>query len=228
MLLKKVRDAQSDLLLCDEELKSLFTKAVLYSKLFYLKTITLIQTKNISCSQFEKYFSVHAQPIGQSLIEVIMKIKLRIKIAKIKAQNKKTANTSIFSNFKITKNSFINLFVRDIFFKVNILPFANYKLAKLLKLILALACLWLINSYLIYNVSSSYKLFLNILYCLSIGAIITLLNPVKKFGNIDIYGKNIVAYRYQIFFNSISNKKVYYIYALQNSNTGRHEPSQSI
>lgn len=52
--------------------------------------------------------------------------------------------------------------------------------------------------------------------------------PVGYFGKIDINGKDIVAYKYRIFFNSISNRKIYNIFALQQTNDTGQQSSQSI
>ena len=69
---------------------------------------------------------------------------------------------------------------------------------------------------------------LNFVYCAIITVLATLTYPACHFGLIDIDGTNIVAYTYQVFFNNLSNQKMYKIFTLQQTNDTRQAKSVSI
>ena len=93
---------------------------------------------------------------------------------------------------------------------------------------LTLMSFWLVNSSLTSEVSAVPTAILNLIFCAVITILAILTYPICHFGLIDIDGKNIVAYKYQVFFNNLSNQKMYKIFTLQHTDGAGHIDNAAI
>lgn len=219
ILLKKLKERYADLISIDQELNYLFTEAVLYSKLFYNRTVKIIKNPDSSSSIIEKLFTRDVQPIGQKLINILVHIKSRIRLARLKRKKNyvngtQTLNANTALNYNINLIETLKNSLDVIFYKIDLFLSLNEKFAKLLYLFIFFCTLVSVNSYLSQFLTRPLFIFFNIICCLSVLILINLVFPVRSFGKLDIYGKNIVAYKYRVFFNNISNKKMYYLFSL--------------
>ncbi len=159
----------------------------------------------------EKLFTKKIQPIGQKLINIIIQIKSKIKIVSLKRV--KLSNLEE-SNIRPNILNISSVWLNIIFYKIDLFMVINKNIAKLAYFSIFFWTLWLSNPYPSQILSYSFVMFFNISYVLTLLIFISLFLPVKDFGKIDIYGKNNVAYKYRLFFNNISNKKMYYLFKL--------------
>ncbi|GAB4169686.1 MAG: hypothetical protein Tsb006_7610 [Rickettsiaceae bacterium] len=227
ILLKRLKEKYAELLIIDSELNALFTSAITYSKLFYSKAVTVIRNSSADSAELESLFAKQAQPAGQKLVDLLLHIKSRIRTAKLKCKKEKNISNQMISKRRITSTYTFKL-LSHVFYKTNIFLSTNYKFTKILYGIVLLSILWVINTYLMTNILPLYTAFFNITYCLSMVVVLSLICPAWTFGKTDIHGRNVVAYKYRVFFNNISNKKMYYVFAMQNSNITRQNLGQSI
>ena len=218
MLLKKLHDKFEDLSNEDEELNLLFINAIKCSKLFYVQTINAINKTNRSEQKFEHLFSEQSQPLGQRLINLLVNIKYRICVARLKRQSPKKAGMWKFVSACYDHILPIIHIIHDCVYKIRLLQSTHNSISRkiyYLVVSVTLVSFWFIGSTLVHDLSIIEMLLLNSIYCAVITILATLTYPVCHFGLIDIDDKNIVAYTYQIFFNNLSNKKMYKIFALQ-------------
>lgn len=225
MLIKQVRTKFSDLTNEDKELKILFNNAIKCSKLFYSHTINNITVANNKNKNFEYLFSKNSQPLGQRLISLLLNIKYRIRVARIKRQRSlaRQGLLKTFSMFSKITGQIFYLF-SDLAYKARLLQSTHSNLSRkiyYLAVISTITGFWLINSNLSIHLSPLSIALINCAFCALITALATLAYPVYDFELIDIDGKNVIAYKYQAFFNSLSNKKLYKIFALQYDNDSR-------
>lgn len=231
ILLKKLQEKFSDLVIEDEELKALFINAIECSKLFYARTVTLTKNSTDLDNDFDGSFKKEVQPLGQQLINLLMNIKYRIRVVRLKRQKAAKKGlmryidkiSSFMSPFQVAINNFI--------YKISLLQSSYYGLARKVYcfiVILVIVSFWTINSLFLHNIHAFSITFINTVFCLVITILAMITYPVGYFGKIDINGKGIVAYKYRIFFNSISNRKIYNIFALQQTNDTGQQSSQSI
>jgi hypothetical protein len=121
--------------------------------------------------------------------------------------------------------------MHDVVYKIRLLQSTHNSLSRkiyYLAVILTLLSFWFTDSKLIQDLSIIEMLLLNFMYCAAITILATLTYPACHFGLIDIDGKNIVAYTYQIFFNNLSNQKMYKIFTLQRTDDTGQSKSVSI
>lgn len=231
MLIKKLHTKYFELSSQDEELNNLFLNAIECSKLFYARTMTLIKLSNNKGENFELTFSKEAQPLGQRLIHLLVNIKFRIRIVRLKRQFKsKDEFSQIISKLSVITNPAI-CWVNNLIYKASLIQSTHHRLTKKLyhvTVITAILALILMNTLLPEHSSLSIIITTNALLCLLLGTAAVIMHPGGDFGKIDISGKNIVAYKYRVFFNNLSNKKIHNIFTMQHSHEPRHIQSQSI
>ncbi len=234
MLIKKLHTKYFELSSQDEELNNLFLNAIECSKLFYARTMTLIKLSNNKGEKgenFELTFSKEAQPLGQRLIHLLVNIKFRIRIVRLKRQFKsKDEFSQIISKLSVITNPTI-CWVNNLIYRASLIQLTHRRLTKKLyhvTVITAIVALILINTLLPEHSSLSIIIATNALLCLILGTAAVIIHPGGDFGKIDISGKNIVAYKYRVFFNNLSNKKIHNIFTMQHSHEPRHIQSQSI
>lgn len=217
MLLKKIYFKFKDLVIEDKELEMLFANIIQYSKLFYAATINLVKESNEINSSFEIAFTNKSQSLGQQLITLLINIKYRIKIVRFRRQKSNQVSKLQVVNLlsELWKPIINNL--NDYFYRLKLAQSSNNSLSQkiyYLIIILTLSGFWATNSFLLDNASIFITIFTNLIYCAIISLLSALTYSAGYFGHIGIDGKNIVAYRYQVFFNNISNKKMYRVFKL--------------
>ena len=87
ILLKKLKAKYIDMARSDEELNALFEKAISCSRVFYSRTLKLIETQE--GIKFDNLFSKKVQPIGQHLINVLINIKFRVRLIRLNRMSPK-------------------------------------------------------------------------------------------------------------------------------------------
>jgi len=231
ILLKNLHKKFEDLTNEDDELNLLFSNAIKCSKLFYLQTINSIKKTNSSEQSFEHLFNQQSQPLGQRLINLLVNIKYRIRVVRLKRQFPKKEGMLKIVSICANIISPIYSIVHDAIYKIRLLQSTHNSLSRkiyYLAVILTLLSFWFIGSKLIQDLSLVEMFLLNFVYCAIITVLATLTYPACHFGLIDIDGTNIVAYTYQVFFNNLSNQKMYKIFTLQQTNDTRQAKSVSI
>jgi hypothetical protein len=232
MLLKQVSAKFLDLINEDKELKILFNNTIKCSKLFYSHTVTNINLANSQNKNFEHLFSKNSQPLGQRLISLLLNIKYRIRVARIKRQ-KSLARQGLqktFSMFSKITSQIFYLF-NDFAYQARLLQSTHSNLSRKIyyfSVATTIAGFWFVNTSLSMYLSPLSIALINCAFCALITALATLAYPVYDFELIDIDGKNVIAYKYQAFFNSLSNKKLYKIFALQYDNDSRQTEDMGI
>ena len=231
LLIKQLHSKYSHLTEYDEELNNLFENARECSKLFYSKTLSLINVSKRSGDDFELMFSKEAQPLGQRLINLLTNIKFRIRVARLKRQT--NPNDEFGKIFRKINSIFIPIscWVNNIIYKASLIQSAYHRLTKKIYyavMTTAIFSLFTTNYLLLDKLPLPLIIAINIFLCLllSLGTII--MRPLGDFGKIDISGKNIIAYKYKVFFNNQSNKKIYNIFTMQHTHEPRHSNNQSI
>lgn len=225
MLLKKFRLKFIDLVKEDEELNVLFINVIKCSKLFYAQTIHCINQTNRSDKSFERLFTKHSQPLGQRLISLLLNIKYRVRIARLKRQKELTTQ-GMFKAISWLSRCVAPIFyvIHDCAYKIRLLQSAHSTLSRKIyyvAVVMTILGFWATNSTAIEHFSPIAIALINCAFCAIITALATLAYPVYDFELIDIDGKNIIAYKYQAFFNSLSNGKMYKIFKLQYANDTR-------
>jgi hypothetical protein len=231
ILLKRLHNKFEDLTNEDDELNLLFSNAIKCSKLFYLQTINTIKKTNNSEQNFEHLFTKQSQPLGQRLINLLVNIKYRIRVVQLKRQSPKKEGMLKLVGICSNIISPIYNIMHDVVYKIRLLQSTHNSLSRkiyYLAVILTLLSFWFTDSKLIQDLSIIEMLLLNFMYCAAITILATLTYPACHFGLIDIDGKNIVAYTYQIFFNNLSNQKMYKIFTLQRTDDTGQSKSVSI
>jgi hypothetical protein len=225
IVLKKLRLKFMDLVQEDEELNILFRNIIQCSKLFYAQTIHNINRANNSDKNFEHLFTKHSQPLGQRLISLLLNIKYRIRIARLKRQ-KSLVKQGILKTFSLFTRFVAPIFyaISSAVYQIRLLQSAHNVFSRkiyYLTVIATIAGFWFINSELTEQLPPLSIALINCIFCVAITILATLAYPSYDFEFIDIDGKNIIAYKYQAFFNSLSNKKLYKIFTLQYTDDSR-------
>lgn len=231
IMIKKLHSKYSELCSQDEELNNLFLNATECSKLFYARTTTLIKNSKRNGEEFEISFGRVAQPLGQRLINLLINIKFRIRVARFRRQTKSNNEISkIFHRLsQITEP--INCWINNAIYKASLIQSTHHRLTKKLYYLVvtvAILSLILMNSLFYQQFSLTSIVTANTLLCVFLGTAAVIMHPGGDFGKIDISGKNIVAYKYRVFFNNISNKKIHNIFTMQHAYEPGHKLSQNI
>lgn len=231
IMIKKLHNKYADLCSQDEELNNLFLNATECSKLFYARTTDLIKSSKRNGEEFETSFGRVAQPLGQRLINLLVNIKFRIRVARYKRQVKPDNEISkIFLRLSAITEP-INCWVNNIIYKASLIQSTHHRLTKKLYygvVALAILSLILMNSLFYQKFSLTAIVVANTLLCILLGTAAVIMHPGGDFGKIDISGKNIVAYKYRVFFNNISNKNIHNIFTMQHAYEPGHKLSQNI
>lgn len=130
IMIKKLHNKYSELCSQDEELNNLFLNAIECSKLFYIRTLTLVKGSRTNGEEFEFSFEQTAQPLGRRLINLMINIKLRIRIARFKRKAK--SNNEISKIFRVLYRvtEQINCFINNIIYKASLTQSTHHKLTK--------------------------------------------------------------------------------------------------
>ncbi len=228
VLLKKLKEKYVDLARSDDELNSLFENAIDCSKIFYIRILKIISTKNI---KFENLFAQQAQPVGQQLINLLINIKFRVKLIRLKRKSLQPSGALRFLEEITILTKPLRTTFSSILYKLSLLQSTNYKYVPIIYFISLLfmsPILLIAGHYFISDLSLMQTIYLNVTFCILITITAILAYPVRRFGKIDINGRDVLAYKYKVFFNNVSNKKMYQVFALQRSNISRQQISQSI
>ena len=169
------------------ELKNLFKRAIYLSKLFYDNVTPLEQDKNTR--DFENRFTQISKPIGQKLINILQSIKYKL---------------SNSSNSCIAKG----------LYKISLIQVVNHKFVRRVYQIGSAigAFLASVVSFIAADVYGSTILssFTGVASGLLFITISIAVYPIFDFAQIDISGKNTVAYIYKAMFCSKKNKNFIY------------------
>jgi len=231
MLLKKLHNKYSQLSKQDEELNNLFSNAIECSKLFYLRTMDLVDSSKRKREKFELVFSKEAQPLGQRLINLLINIKFRIKVARL---NRKSQFNNEFGRIFNRISAFINpvtCWINNILYKASLIQSSHHRQTKKLYHVVVIASvlsLLFINSLLSAKLPDILMTAINIFLCVLVTTMSVIMYPGGSFGKIDISGKNIVAYKYKVFFNNLSNKKLHNVFTMQHAYDSGHELQQGV
>jgi hypothetical protein len=76
--------------------------------------------------------------------------------------------------------------------------------------------------------SNFFVVSVNIILCALLATVAVIMHLGGNFGKIDISGKNIVAYKYKVFFNNLSNKKMHNVFTMQHAYDSGHELKQGV
>ncbi len=231
LLLKKLRSKFINLVEEDDELKALFSSAIECSKLFYLRTVMIIKATNNQEAKFDKKFAKEIHPLGQQLTNLLVNIKHRIKLVRVQRQkNHDSIMSKCMNQINCLANP-ITAFVGNLIYKITLLQSSHHNLARKLYYfaILATASAFITTNFMFFDdISFLLATIINTILCLTVTILTVVAYPASNFGKIDINGRNIVAYKYKVFFNNLSNKKIYNIFAMQNSNAYRQKLPETI
>ncbi|NRB11466.1 MAG: hypothetical protein HRU35_07665 [Rickettsiaceae bacterium] len=226
ILIKKLRTEYAELVANDTELKQLFDNAIKTSKLFYLNLINLVISSNKNSVDFVKRFEQDIQVIGQKLTNLLVNIKYRIKLNSL-CFKKKNSN-ELKSVFNKIPNLLINIFYffYNMLYKLTVIHSKYPKFTKKLYYLATTTIIffvWVINFIIFKNISTIPSAFIDIISSIVIIIVSILISPINNFGEIDISGKNIVAYNYKTFFNNYTNRKMVEVFTLQNPGANEEE-----
>jgi len=228
ILLKKLKTKYIDLANSDEELNALLEKAISCSKIFYTRTLKIISAEG---NKFDNLFSKQVQPIGQQLINVLINIKFRVRLIRLnRVSPKQIGVMRIIEKIKALIAP-PRIALNSILYKLSLFQTAHTKYTNIIYIISILCMLFILliaNNYLINDLPVIQTTGLNITFCILITVSSILFYPFRHFSKIDINGQDIIAYKYRLFFNNTSNKKMYRIFALEHSNISRQQISPSI
>jgi hypothetical protein len=232
MMLKKIHFEYMEYSMEDPELNKLFNSSIHCSKLFYSKLAKLIIDSENSNNDFEKQFELRIQPLGQQLVNLITNIKYRIKFIESERTPKKKAKlVTLVKNIYVV-GKIIYGFFSNIMYKMTVIRSTRPTFAKGLyyTLITAIIILfWAINfllfRHLIPPIASA---FLNVVSGILVIVIAIITYPIGDFGKIDISGKNIVAYKYKLFFNNHTNLRMLHVFTIDNSVIPRQSANSKV
>lgn len=227
ILLKKLKEKYGILAKNDKELSSLFESAIKCSKIFYARILKIIVIKD---NKFENLFIRQIQPIGQQLINLLINIKFRIRLVRLKQASPKPQGwLRILEKIAILTKPLRTMF-SSVLYKLSLFQAANHKYIPFIyitSLLFMTPVLLIVEHYFINDLSIETS-YINVIFCISVLISAILAYPMKRFGKIDIYGRDVVAYKYRVFFNNMLNKKMYQVFALEHSNISRQQISQGI
>lgn len=231
IMIKKLHSKYSDLCNQDEELNNLFLNATKCSKLFYAKTISLIKKHGTNGKNFEMDFKRVSQPLGQRLINLLINIKFRIKIARFRRQRKHNNDINKIFHKLSSFTEPINCWINNVIYKTSLIQSAHHELAKkiyYLVIAFSIMSLAVMNSLFYKQLSFSSIVALDALLCFILGIAAIIMHPGGDFEKIDISGKNMIAYKYRTFFNNISNTKMHNIFIIQHAQESGHKLNQKV
>lgn len=214
ILLKKLKAKYIDLACSDGELNILFEKAISCSRIFYSRTLELITTQE--GIKFDNLFSKKVQPIGQQLINVLINIKFRVRLIRLNRMSPKPTGVmrSIIQKIMSLIVS-LRIVLNFILYKLSLFHTATIKYTNIVYIIGLLFILLIANSYLINDLPAIETTWLNIALCILITISSMLFYPFRHFTRTDINGHDVIAYKYRLFFNNSSNKKIYKVFVLK-------------
>jgi hypothetical protein len=181
--------------------------------------------------KFETAFSKEAQPLGQRLINLLINIKFRIRVARLNRKSQFNNEFGLVFNRVSALVKPVTCWVNNILYTASLIQSAHHRLTKKLYYIVIIASmlsLLFINSLFSDQFSNFFVVSVNIFLCALLATVAIIMHPGGNFGKIDISGKNIVAYKYKVFFNSLSNKKMHNIFTMQHAYDSGHELKQGV
>ena len=217
ILLKKLKAKYTDLVHSDEELNVLFEKAINCSRVFYTRTLKLIETQE--GMKFDNLFARKVQPIGQKLINVLINIKFRVRLIRLNRMSPKP--TGVMRNIIQKFMSFVvplKIAFNSLLYKLSLFHTATIKytnIVYIMGLLFMMFILFIANNYLINDLPPIETTWFNIAFCILITISSMLFYPFRNFTRTDINGKDVIAYKYRLLFNNSSNKKIYKVFVLK-------------
>jgi len=200
ILLKQLHAKFKPICRSDSELNDLFMNAIICSKIFYAGIIDLVKRSKSNLADFDQNFEKDIEPLGQSLINLLVSIRYRIMLANIYSEKLEARKKGLYA---ISKKIYSRIY--NLLYKVSLIIGAHNGLGRKLYYILTISVIslfWILNFIFLHNLYPIVSTVINIIA----GTLILLLSvvnyPLWDFGKIDISGKNIVSYKYRLFFNN--------------------------
>jgi hypothetical protein len=225
LILKISSKLQSSGIVIDTKTRSILTRLYYFSKQFYDKFFSLIDNYKSSFKisdiyqQYEKEFGKTLQPIGQKLINFLKAIKYRILLLNknILVDQVIKPKIGIFGSFGYDDFLFLlaKPFVKIIYL-LSLVQAANHKAFKgVYSLSLYISALFLVYSF--FTILLRADINSTTLLSFNLSIIGTNLSwhsiyPITDFRKKDIYGKNMIAYKYKLFIKHLkeNNAEMYY------------------
>lgn len=229
-LLKRLHDEFSEITEQDKQLELLFLNSIKCSKLFYSEMITAIEKANRGKKNFENIFTQKLQPLGQQLVSLLINIKRRVRRVRFKNQSPAKARTIIFLQNILSYVKPVSNQIRNKLHQAKLIRLRYNKLTKFLYYIVLTIIILSFGTidYSFIDVPVFKNILMVVMLCLPIVVLTIFVYPKSSFGHIDINGKNVVSYQYQVFFNNLSNKKMYNIFTLQYADDARQSNDMDI
>lgn len=225
MLLKELKNTYGDLCDADQELNNLFNSAIYYSKVFYLKTIHLVENESLTGqNNYEQEFEQFTQPLGQRLVNLLANIKYRIKIIRLQDSSDGANKEWLWS--RLSHSFFCKVLgvIANFQYMMTLVTSSNHSMMRKFYYIImssAIMAFWGYNYLFLNDISFTSSVFLGIVSGVAVTLIAIISYPIGDFGKKDISGKNIVAYKYKALLNNISNDKLIRVFTLQHGNSKR-------
>lgn len=200
------------------------------SQRFYSRLIRLITESKHFNVDFEAEFQNKIQIFGQKVINCLKHIKNQIHIFKLQRnctmehENIYTSHIRYLKKNNVLKKNYIKFISQ-----LSILSLNDYKATQkilYITIITLLTSLLIINFVLVYDKYSILGIVINVILGISLALFAIYTYPVGEFGFIDISGRNLVAYKYKVFFNYYYNNKMIKVFDMQNANHNIIQPSK--
>lgn len=218
ILLKELKNNFNYLCAADNELNNLFNSAIQYSKLFYLKTIDLVEKQVLQSNDvYQEQFELVTQPIGQRLINLLANIKYRIKIVQLRQNN--SENSGVIKSVAYSIGSIVKSVIVHLKYIITLVIASNQNLVRkfyYMTMSGAILAFWFYDYLFLDDISLTSSLFLGGVSGIAIILLAIVSYPIGDFGKKDISGRNIVAYKYKLLLNNRRNSKLIRIFTLQN------------
>ena len=220
ILLKALRGKYQALCDTDDELNNLFNSAINCSKLFYMKTIDLVENKSeVSEDKYEENFERIAQPLGQQLINLLTNIKYRIRIVRLRNSRPDNMHKKYISYYLYNFAALLRGPMTHLTYRITLLTSSNQNIVKksyYAAILGTIFTFWIFNYAFLNNISPISSAFLNVISGIAVVLLAIVSYPIGDFGKKDISGRNIVAYRYKVLLNNRKkNSKLLNIFTLQ-------------
>lgn len=218
ILLKELKNNFNYLCVADNELNNLFNSAIRYSKLFYLKTIDLVEKQVLQSNDvYQEQFELVTQPVGQRLINLLANIKYRIKIVELRQNN--SENSGVIKSVSYSIGGIVKSVIVHLKYIITLVIASNQNLVRKFYYIImsgAVLAFWFYDYLLLDDISLTSSVFLGGVSGIAIILLAIASYPIGDFGKKDISGRNIVAYKYKLLLNNRRSSKLIRIFTLQN------------
>lgn len=219
MLLKELKSTYHELCTADSELLNLFNAAIKCSKLFYLKTIDLVEHESYEINnKYQDKFEKATQPIGQRLVNLLSNIKYRIKVVKLR--NLASQNSKTLTPYYLWRNfvGILSSVIAHIQYIITLATSSNQGMVRKFYysgMLCSIIAFWAYNYVFLNDISSVSSIFLGIISGIVVVLLAIISYPMGDFGKKDISGRNMVAYKYKLLLNNRRSNRLVKVLTLQ-------------